>query len=64
MRCAYLDYAEMQAQNRKVMAMQDWVQKLNAFLQFNERELLDYSTTSAPETCGRLGTHGNLESRD
>jgi len=37
----YLDYAEMQAMNRKVLHMQDWAQKLNAFLQFNEREILD-----------------------
>ena len=37
----YLDYAELQARNRKVMNMQDWIQKLDAFLQFNEREILD-----------------------
>ncbi len=37
----YLDYAEMQARNRKVLHMQDWIQKLDAFLQFNEREFLD-----------------------
>jgi hypothetical protein len=36
----YLDYAEMQAQNRKVMAMTDWIQKLDAFLQFNEKDIL------------------------
>ncbi|HMU99344.1 MAG: virulence RhuM family protein [Chitinophagales bacterium] len=37
----YLDYAEDQAKRRKVMYMSDWVEKLNAFLQFNEREILD-----------------------
>lgn len=36
----YLDYAEMQANNRKVMTMKDWVTKIDAFLQFNEKELL------------------------
>jgi hypothetical protein len=36
----YLDYAEDQAKRRKVMYMSDWVKKLNAFLQFNEREIL------------------------
>jgi hypothetical protein len=36
----YLDYAEMQAQNRKVMTMTDWIQKLDAFLQFNEKQIL------------------------
>ncbi|MCF6179590.1 MAG: virulence RhuM family protein [Geopsychrobacter sp.] len=39
----YLDYAEMQVRNRKVLNMQDWIQKLDAFLQFNEQELLDNS---------------------
>jgi len=36
----YLDYAEDQAKRRKVMYMSDWIEKLNAFLQFNEREIL------------------------
>lgn len=37
----YLDYAEDQAQRGIPMTMQDWAQKLNAFLRFNEREILD-----------------------
>ena len=37
----YLDYAEMQAKNRKMMNMKDWITKLDAFLQFNEKEILD-----------------------
>ena len=36
----YLDYAEMQAQNRKIITMTDWIQKLDAFLQFNEKDIL------------------------
>lgn len=36
----YLDYAEMQANNRKVMYMKDWLSKLDAFLQFNEKDVL------------------------
>ena len=36
----YLDYAELQARNRQVMYMQDWITKLDAFLQFNEQEIL------------------------
>lgn len=36
----YLDYAEMQAQKGIVMYMKDWVEKLDAFLQFNEKEIL------------------------
>lgn len=38
----YLDYAEMQAKNKKVMYMRDWIQKLDAFLQFNEKEVLEH----------------------
>jgi hypothetical protein len=36
----YLDYAEDQAKRRQVMHMRDWREKLDAFLQFNEREIL------------------------
>jgi hypothetical protein len=36
----YLDYAEMQAQKGVAMYMKDWVEKLNAFLQFNEKVIL------------------------
>lgn len=36
----YLDYAELQATRGQLMYMKDWVEKLNAFLQFNEEEIL------------------------
>ena len=36
----YLDYAESQARKNRMMSMADWVQKLDAFLQFNEYDLL------------------------
>jgi len=36
----YLDYAEDQAGRRKPMYMADWVKKLDAFLAFNERDIL------------------------
>lgn len=36
----YLDYAEYQAENHNAMTMNDWVEKLNAFLQFNGKEIL------------------------
>jgi hypothetical protein len=38
----YLDYAEFQAKNKKMMYMQDWVEKLDSFLQFNEKEILNH----------------------
>jgi len=37
----YLDYAEDQAEQGIAMRMQDWVEKLDAFLQFNQKELLN-----------------------
>ena len=36
----YLDYAEYQASRHIPMTMQDWSQRLNRFLEFNEHELL------------------------
>jgi hypothetical protein len=38
----YLDYAETQAERNIPMTMKDWADKLNAFLKFNEREILDH----------------------
>ena len=37
----YLDYAEDQAERHIPMSMEDWKAKLDVFLQFNEREVLD-----------------------
>ena len=37
----YLDYAEDQAEKRIPMTMRDWSEKLNAFLRFNEKEILE-----------------------
>lgn len=39
----YLDYAENQAEKGVVMYMNDWVQKLDAFLQFNEEAVLQHT---------------------
>ena len=37
----YLDYAEDQAENNIPMTMQDWAKKLDAFLKFNNKDLLE-----------------------
>jgi len=37
----YLDYAENQAKRKKLMSMEDWIGRLDAFLQFNEYDLLN-----------------------
>jgi hypothetical protein len=36
----YLDYAETQAEQNIPMTMNDWAKKLNAFLQFNQKDIL------------------------
>jgi hypothetical protein len=36
----YLDYAESQAEKGIPMTMEDWAEKLNAFLKFNDAEIL------------------------
>ncbi|MEI3613150.1 virulence RhuM family protein [Pseudogracilibacillus sp. SO30301A] len=37
----YLDYAEDQAERQRPMYMKDWIARLNAFLQFNDRDILE-----------------------
>lgn len=36
----YLDFAELQAERQIPMKMKDWIQKLDAFLQFNDYDIL------------------------
>ena len=36
----YLDYAELQAQKKQPVYMRDWKERLDAFLRFNEQEIL------------------------
>ena len=50
----YLDYAEMQAENRVLMVMKDWVEKLDAFLKFNEEEILQDSEKISHEVATAL----------
>jgi len=50
----YLDYAELQAKNRKIINMEDWILKLNAFLQFNEKEILQGKGKISQEVANRL----------
>lgn len=41
----YLDYAELQVERNKLMTMEDWAKRLDAFLKFNEYEVLDNAGT-------------------
>lgn len=40
---AYIEFAELQALNRKPMTMADWISKLDDFLKLSGRELLDHA---------------------
>lgn len=50
----YLDYAEDQARRGKTMTMQDWASKLDAFLSFNERDLLDHAGSISVKVAEQL----------
>ena len=48
---AYLDFAELQARNRKPMTMQNWISKLDDFLKLSDRELLTHAGSVSHETA-------------
>ncbi|MEW6586423.1 MAG: virulence RhuM family protein [Nitrospirota bacterium] len=50
----YLDYAEDQAKRHRQIFMRDWRKKLDAFLQFNERDILTDAGKVAKEVAGKL----------
>jgi hypothetical protein len=50
----YLDFAELQATRRVPMRMSDWVGRLDAFLQFNEYEILTNAGTVSHEVAKAL----------
>ena len=50
----YLEFAEDQARRRHMLYMRNWREKLNAFLQFNERDILTNPGKVAKEVADRL----------
>jgi hypothetical protein len=50
----YLDYAENQAAREIPMKMADWVQKMDAFLQFNEYKILKDAGKVSHEVAKKL----------
>jgi hypothetical protein len=50
---AYLEFAELQALNRKPMYMRDWISKLDDFLRLGEREILTHVGTISHEEALR-----------
>ncbi|WP_341814069.1 RhuM family protein [Wolbachia endosymbiont (group A) of Nomada flava] len=52
----YIDYAEFQAARGKVMYMKDWKEKLDAFLKFNEQDILQSYGKVSHEVAITLAT--------
>ncbi len=50
----YLDYAEDQANRRRAIYMRDWRDKLDAFLKFNERDILNNPGKVSKEVAEKL----------
>jgi hypothetical protein len=53
----YLDYAEDQAKKHIPMHMSDWEEKLNAFLQFTGRDVLQNAGKVSAEVAKQLAYH-------
>ena len=49
----YLDFAEDQARRKRPMHMAEWVERLDAFLQFNERNILTHAGSVTHELAER-----------
>ena len=50
----YLDYAENQAARQIPTKMADWIQRLDAFLQFNEYQILTNAGSVSAEVAKKL----------
>ena len=49
----YLDFAELQALNRKPMYMKDWIVKLDDYLRLSDRDILTHAGTVSHEEAVR-----------
>lgn len=52
----YLDYAEDQAERKNPMHMKDWEKKTNAFLKFNDREILSNAEQISKKVADELAS--------
>jgi hypothetical protein len=50
----YLDYAESQAERQNAMTMEDWIEKLDGFLEFNEYEILQDAGNVSAKVAKKL----------
>jgi hypothetical protein len=59
----YLDFAEDRARRKKPMHMAEWVERLNAFLQFNERNILTHAGSVSYDLAERHA-HAEFEKHE
>jgi len=50
----YLDFAERQARKRRTVTMSEWAEKLDAFLEQNEEDLLTHAGTVKAEVAKKI----------
>ena len=55
---AYLEFAEVQALNRRPMTMADWISKLDDFLRLGERDVLSHAGSISHEVAAK---HAELQ---
>ena len=53
----YLDYAENQARRHKLMSMEEWTERMDAFLKFNEYEILNDAGKVSREVANEIATN-------
>ena len=58
---AYLEFAELQARNRRPMHMHDWISKLDDFLKLGDHEVLTHAGTVSAQVA-RLKAEAEFES--
>lgn len=52
----YLDYTEDQAERQRPMYMKDWINRLNAFLKFNDRDILENAGKVSKAVADKIAT--------
>jgi len=53
----YLNFAELQAKNKKAMTQEDWISKLDAFLTINDKEILKNKGNITAELAKKLAVN-------
>jgi isoleucyl-tRNA synthetase len=57
----YLDYAERQARKRQTVTMEQWADKLDGFLAFNEQEILTHAGNVKAEVAKKIAEARYME---